>query len=265
MRTIYSRHSSIARCRHRVAVVPKQGRGASGAFAVAALGRLDIANGSKALCWAAPGVGAGRLSGCNPTAVGRELLSGATEAVAVGALSIQDGGGSHLFLCDLAVLLVDAQADGRVACACAKVRDSWQLVNGVLPRLSLCARGSGRGGSGRGGRRRSCSGGWHWNFGGDRLAERGWAILGMVVAVGVAPEVSARWENAFVGGLDLKSREGVGLSGRGRGAGRVCAEECEDSDEHEKRRGNGAKDRAGQSPRLRFGGHLHDEIGRAHV
>ena len=59
----------------------------------------------------------------------------------------------------------------------------------------------------------------------------------------------------------LKSREGVGLSGRGRGAGRVCAEECEDSDEHEKRRGNGAKDRAGQSPRLRFGGHLHDVLG----
>lgn len=78
LHAIYSRHSSIARCRHRVAVVPKQGRGASGAFAVAALGRLDIANGSKALCWAAPGVGAGRLSGCNPTAVGRELLSGAT-------------------------------------------------------------------------------------------------------------------------------------------------------------------------------------------
>ena len=130
-----------------------------------------------------------------------------TEAVAVGALSIQDGGGSHLFLCDLAVLLVDAQADGRVARACAKVRDSWQLVNGVLPRLIFCARGSGRGGSGRGGRRRSCSGGWHWNFGGDRLAERGWAILGKVVAVGVAPEVSARWENAFVGGLDLPELE----------------------------------------------------------
>ena len=96
------------------------------------------------------------------------------------------------------------------------------------------------------------------NFCGVSLAERGWAVRRLVVAVRIAPEICARWENALVLLDDLETSEGVGLGihgGVGRGGG-VLTYECNDPDDHEEGC-DACENGTGQSPRLRVHFQLH--------
>jgi len=66
------------------------------------------------------------------------------------------------------------------------------------------------------------------NFGEHLLAERGWAVRRLVVAIGIAPEIGARGEDALVVHRNPETREGVQRGVDGSVSGTTRLRQCED-------------------------------------